>query len=676
MIDDTKKFLITDFDLYSNSSSPVSSASWVEQALDVETSEHDRLGVHHTRLYVGTIMNTHHKLSWFLGVILVGLFIIWARVFYLQIFHGEEYLRRAEGNRLRTLPVVAERGIIYDRFGKELVHNVPSFFLSIVPQGLPNEITQPQEREQLLNRLATIANVPISEINKRLDRARASTYQSLVIKENLDYTTALKLYLENNDFPGILIQTGSKRWDGPLPSSTTKVNSTIVPASTTYPASMSHVLGYMGKLSDDEWEDLKLKNYLQTDSLGKTGIEKWYEPYLRGTYGKKVIEVDALEREQSTLSLEPPIPGNNVYLTIDSEAQKVLEDALRKQLVLHKKTKGAAIALNPQNGEIYAMVSYPSFDSNDFSGGISQATYSNYLNNKDKPLFNRVVGGSYPPGSTLKPVVAAAALEEKVVTSQTSFNSTGGLRVNTWFFPDWKAGGHGITNVTKALAWSVNTFFYYAGGGFQDFKGLGARKVLDYLARFGLGKKTGIDLPGENAGFIPSSEWKERQKGESWYVGDTYNVSIGQGDILVSPLQVAEWTAIVANGGYIVQPHFLEKIVDPVSKKVTEATVVRASSTLVSAGTMATVRQGMRECVTYGSCHMLNSLPFTTGGKTGTAQWNKNKDTHAWFTAFAPFNNPQVEITVLVEEGGEGSIVSEPVAFDFLSWWGKRYLTP
>lgn len=652
------------------------SKAWVEESFDIETTEAQTLGISHTRLYVGTIMRG--KRIWYIfGIMLLGIIILWSRTFYLQIIRGNEFITKAEGNRLRTIPIVAERGIIYDRFNQELVHNVPSFSLSIIPQGLPNPVSQAPEREAIISRLSTVTGLSVEEINKQLDRARASTYQTLTIKENLDYNTALSLYIENNDLPGIVINTGSRRWYGPLPSSTVAVSKNSVTTTTSsYPQSISHILGYTGKLNDTEWEDFKSKDYLQTDSLGKTGIEKMYEPYLRGIYGKKIIEVDALEREQTTISVEPPSPGKNINLTIDLEAQTVLEQALRQALATNKKTRGSAIALNPNTGEIYALVSYPAFNSNDFSGGISSTTYAAYLNNSDHPLFNRAIGGNFPPGSTLKPVVASAALEEHVITSQTSVLSNGGIRVDKWFFPDWKTGGHGITNVTKALAWSINTFFYYVGGGYKDFKGLGARKVLEYFTKFGLGSKTGIDLPGENSGFIPSPEWKESVKHEPWYVGDTYNISIGQGDTLVTPLQVAEWTATVANGGYRIAPHLLEKIVDPVTKKAEDYSVPKPTSTIVSASTISVVRQGMRECVTYGSCKMLSSLPFPAAGKTGTAQWSHTKDTHAWFTAFAPYNNPQVVIAVLVEEGGEGSSVSQPVALQFLSWWGKKYLTP
>ncbi len=659
------------------------SVDWVETSFDLETLVPiDKNAPPRSSWYVGNLI-TPRRRRWFLSILFFGLTVLGGRVFQLQVVRGAELSLQAERNRVRVIPIVAERGVVYDRFGLELTHNVPSFSLSIVPQGLPNVRTQAAERAALIERIAAVAEVPIEEVHKRLERARAASYQSLTIKENLSYETALSLYLQNDDFPGMVIETGVKRWYGLVTPKITRPNvlsvlsttTTPVTPSTTspLPSSMSHLLGYLGKVTDEEWETLKDQGYLQTDALGKSGLERSYESVLRGAYGKKTIEIDALDREQRVVSVEAPVPGNNLFLTIDLEAQRVLEEAVQRTLEKNKKTRAAAIALNPNTGAIYALVSYPSFNNNDFSGGISAVRYKEYLDNPDHPLFNRAIGGAYPPGSTLKPVVAAAAFEEGIINSRTSFLSTGGLKTGDRFFPDWKAGGHGITNVTKALAWSVNTFFYYVGGGYEDFKGVGIRTLATYLTRFGLGAKTGLDIPGEQTGYVPTPDAKKERTGQDWYVGDTYNVSIGQGDTIVSPLHVAVWTAAFANGGKKIQPHLVETIVNPVTK---EKKTQSPSTTPIGLSTDAVsiVRQGMRECVTYGSCNLLRNLPFTSGGKTGTAQWNRNKDTHAWFTSFAPYNSPQIVVTVIVEEGGEGSVAAQPVARDFLDWWGKKYL--
>jgi penicillin-binding protein 2 len=271
-------------------------------------------------------------------------------------------------------------------------------------------------------------------------------------------------------------------------------------------------------------------------------------------------------------------------------------------------------------------------------------------------------------------LIAVAALQEGIINKNTTFLSTGGITIDKWNFVDWKAGGHGLTNVTRALAWSINTFFYYIGGGYQNFVGLGVDKIVQYLKEFNLAKKTGIDLPGESEGFLPSKQWKEETKKEPWYVGDTYNLSIGQGDLLVTPIQTAVWTSAVANGGHVIAPRIVAASVNPVTKETTLTKITVNNENIVSSANMDIVKQGMRECVVSGSCQMLRSLPFTSGAKTGTAQWSATKENHAWFTAFAPYNQPKIVVAILIEEGKEGSTAAQPIARDFLSWWGKKYL--
>jgi len=634
--------------------------SWVEQSFDVEEQNNKKISVSHTRNYLG-ISISKGKINNLFLIVILGLLLIFSRIFYLQAVRGSYYRSLAENNRIRLLPIPAERGIIYDRYHKELVQNVPSFTLSLVPQDLPRD---PIKKEIVLSQASAMSGVPLETIKKNLSKYNAYGYLSMIIKEDLDYDTALRLYVQNSDLPGVSIQSGTKRRY--LNSEQTNSESTL---------SISHLLGYLGKLNDVEAEELKVAGYLLSDTIGRAGIEKTHEKILRGVTGRKKIEVNALGREQNILAVEPPIPGKNIILSLDLEAQNKLEHLVKNALESMKKNRAAAIAMNPQTGAILAMVSWPTFDNNKFSGGISSSTYAQYVSDPNHPLFNRAIGGTYPPGSTIKPIISAAALEEGIITKNTVFNSTGGLRVDRWFFKDWKVGGHGWTNVTKAIAWSINTFFYYIGGGYKDFVGLGADKLLHYLTLFNLGKKTGIDLPGERNGFLPSKEWKLKQKGENWFVGDTYNLSIGQGDILVTPLQVALWTSEVANDGKKIEPHLAETLTDPITKITTQFSHPTASLKAASSKNLAIVRQGMAECVKSGSCQLLKTLPFATAGKTGTAQWNSSRSTHAWFTAFAPFDNPELIVTVLVEEGGEGGSAALPIARDFLSWWGKKYLT-
>ena len=633
--------------------------TWVEESFGFERQIGKQKIFSATKDHLGPSLNAKRIFYFFLAIVF-GVLLLASRVLFLQAVKGEEYRSLAENNRVRIRPIPAERGIIYDRFQTQLVQNIPSFSLSIVPQDFPKDKNL---AKKIIERISFMTGVKQEEIERLLEKYGSYSYESLVIKENLDYETALKLYIENSDLPGILIEKGTKRLY--LNRDPKEKEGTL---------SLSHLLGYLGKLNDDDLARLKGKGYLTTDNLGKTGVEKTYEEVLRGVYGKKKVEVDAVGKEQNVLAEEPPTPGQNLVLALDAEAQVKLEKLLSAQLKKTGKTKGSAIAMNPQTGEILAMVSLPSFDNNDFSGGISTDRYRQYLYDKNKPLFNRAIGGAYPSGSTAKLVVAAAALQEHVVSRTTAFLSTGGLEVGNWFFKDWQAGGHGITNVIKAIAWSVNTYFYYIGGGYNNFAGLGADKIIQYMQEFNLGKSTGIDLPGENTGFLPSKQWKQETKNERWYVGDTYNLAIGQGDLLVTPLQVAVWTGAVANGGKVIRPHLAKYVVDTLEKTAYEIPTQVINSDFVSESNINIVREGMRECVKTGSCKLLNSLPFLAAGKTGTAQWSKKADPHAWFTGFAPYNNPKIVITVLIEEGKEGSTAAMPVANEFLRWWGQKYL--
>ena len=631
--------------------------NWVEESFNFEDMAGKQAPLIHTKTYLGT--SIAKKKIFIMGlVVMAGLAVMIGRTGYLQVIKGNYYRGLAEGNRIRLQPIFSERGIIYDKFHTELVENVPNFSLTMIPQDLPRES---EKRGAIIDKVVSLSGVPKEKIDDLLKKYSSYSYASLIIKENLDYKSALKLYIQSSQLPGISIEKGSKR---KYIVSNSASNSTI---------SVSHLLGYLAKLDDEETEKLKGKGYLLFDNIGKTGLEKTYESQLRGKYGIKKIEVNALGLEQTVLAEEPPQPGKNLVLTLDLEAQKKLEGLMRGVLNRINKKRAAAIAMDPRDGSILAMVSLPAFNNNEFSGGITQQNFNNYINNPDNPLFNRAIGGAYPSGSTVKLIISAAALQENIITPRTIFLSAGGLQVGDRFFKDWKVGGHGITNINKAIAWSVNTFFYYIGGGFKDFVGLGVDRIKKYMQYFGIAQKTDIDLSGEAAGFAPSKDWKYKTKGEAWFVGDTYNLSIGQGDLLVTPLQVAVWTAAVANGGQVVQPHLADKFEEPITHKEI-ALNFNKRGVPVSPENLAIVRQGMKDCVTYGSCQIMKGLPFASGGKTGTAQWSSVKENHAWFTSFAPFDHPKIVVTVLVEEGGEGSVVAEPIARDFLMWWGKKYL--
>jgi len=631
---------------------------WVEESFDFDKSNNHQVITAKTNNYLGGSIGIK-KVKIFTGIIVLGTAIILGRLFWLQVLNGNNYRSLAENNRIRLRPIPAERGVIYDSFGRQLVANVPSFSLSLIENDLPHNN---DERTKMLNQLSAISGVTYSELENKLGKYNGYGFESISVKENLDHATAIKLYVQSSDLPGVLVDSGMKRQ---------YLNGTSTTIST---VSLSHLFGYVGKLNDEELVKYTAENYLPTDDIGKIGLEKFYETSLRGKYGRKKIEVDAMGREQNVLAEEPPIPGNNLYLTLDLNAQQKLEELVKNTLKRLGLNKAVAIAINPQTGGILAMVSLPTFDNNDFSGGITSEKYQTYLQNPDQPLFNRAISGSYPSGSTIKPIIVAGALQEGVITQNTTVNSVGGIQVGDHFFKDWKAGGHGTTNAVRAIAWSINTFFYYIGGGYKTFEGLGFERLIKYFRMFNLGQLTGIDLPGENAGFLPTREWKKNTKNEPWYIGDTYNLSIGQGDLLVTPLQVAVWTATVANGGKIVWPHLGNYFIDTITKTKQPISFPQKSQVSISKQNMETVRQGMRACVVSGSCQLLKTLGFTSGGKTGTAQWSSIKNPQAWFTAFAPFDQPKIAITILVEEGKEGSTAAMPIANEFLRWWGQKYL--
>lgn len=639
--------------------------SWVEASFAFEQATGRQVATQYTKRHMGTSV-TYRRLLILLSAFFIVFFLLLGRVFQLQIVKGNTYRGMAEGNRERILPIPAERGIIYDRNGVTLTNNIPNFSLALIPQNLPRD---KQQREGVVQRLAELTAQSADDIRGILKTYGNYSYESIIIQEDLDYETALSIQIAAADLPGIYIHRGSKRLYLHSVSGQEVTTSTSI-------MSLSHVLGYQGKLAPEELDTLYKVGYLPSDTIGKTGVEKTYETYLRGVYGRRHVEVNALGREQAVLAEEAPSPGSHVYLSIDAKMQNELQRVMQEAMTKAGKTRASGIVMDPRNGEILAMVSLPTYDDNDFSGGIEQKKYKEYILNEDHPLFNRAISGTYPSGSTIKPVIAAAALQEGIITPQTTFLSNGGLRIGQWFFPDWQGGGHGVTDVRKSLAQSVNTFYYYIGGGYGDVVGLGVEKIMLYLKKFHFSEKLGVDLTGEQAGFLPSKEWKQQLSGERWYIGDTYNVSIGQGDILVTPLQIANMTMTFANGGTIYEPHVVKEIEDTITGKKTPISPKILGTNIVDAQHIETVRLGMRDCAISGSCRRLALLPFEAAGKTGTAQWNANKLNHAWFTSFAPFNNPEITVTILVEEGEEGSRIAAPIAYEFYKWWGQYRKSP
>lgn len=602
------------------------------------------------------------------------------RTAWLQVVRGSHYSGLAEGNRLRIENIEPRRGIIYDKNDTPLVSNTANFVLFLRPIDLPQDELDRDELLRYLSRvidglpevssdssdaaLNLVVDGPSFPLMKdalaKVKLHSLEAYQPLFIKDNIEYDKAMRLILERDALSGVIVETKIRRKYAYTASKTDGDSSEL--------SSLAHILGYTGKITDEALKRLG-PQYSLIDYVGKTGLEYSWEKELKGLNGSKNIEVDALGRRKKIISEQAPVAGYNLRLSLDLDLQKQAEIITKAWLEKTKTHRASVIVMNPNNGQIMALISLPAYDNNLFAQGISQEDYDKFLNNENNPLFNRAISGEMPSGSTIKPVIAAAALQENIITENTSFLSNGGLRIGQWFFPDWKAGGHGMTNVRKALAESVNTFFYYVGGGYQDFIGLGLDNLVKYMHLFGLGEKTGVDLPGEASGFVPTKEWKEETKNETWYIGDTYHISIGQGDVLTTPLQVANFTATVANGGTLYKPTLVSSLLDEKNQLVgdIEPSVIRQN--FIDAYNLQVVREGMRQAVTAGSARSLGVLPVTSAGKTGTAQWSSKKANHAWFTGFAPYENPEIVITVLVEEGGEGSVVGVSVAREIMQWY-------
>ncbi len=598
----------------------------------------DHLG--ERKLFVG-LAYTGRRFFIALGVIAFVIGGLIGRAAWMQIYRVQDYQRLAASNRLRQTPLWPNRGQVFDREGRVLAENVPRFQVTVIPRDLPRD---PDERATIIGRTARILGAHVADIEDLLNVPPERTGERILVADQISYPLAMQFVVAEPHLQGFSLETRPKR---------------AYPFSTELP-SLSHVLGYVGRMSETEYATFSAQGYQRTDELGKTGLERSYESQLRGTVGVEGREVDAVGNVQALVKRQPPQNGQDLTLSLDVDLQRVAEQSLRKALLAAHVNRGSVVVMDPRDGSILALVSWPAFDDNVFANGISSTQYQALLNDPDHPLFPRAWAGEYPSGSTVKLVVSVAALAEHVIAPSTTVLSTGGLRVGQWFFPDWKVGGHGITDVRKAIALSVNTFYYTVGGGYNGFVGLGVDRLTSWMRRFGLGAPTGIDISGEAPGFVPSTAWKKQTKGVSWYIGDTYNLSIGQGDLLVTPLQVARYTAAIANGGLLMTPHL----------------VMQEAATSTRVGDPAdveVVREGMHDNTTYGSGRALSTLPFPTGGKTGTAQFGMDKQTHGWFTSFAPYDKPEIVVTVMLESGGEGSTVCIPVAKDvMLEWWKKK----
>ena len=593
------------------------------------------------------------KLEWPLASIFVkGLFVfcfilmavIFSRIFYLQIAKGSYYEDLADNNKTRHYVINAPRGIIYDRYGEPLVLNSPSFSLTLIPLDLPRDSN---ERTKLIDQIASIFNLNKDDIENILqEKGGLSSIEPILLKPKLEVDEIRKFEANIESNKGFIVITDTSRY---YP----------------YKETMAQVLGYVGKISSDDKEIYK--DYPLTSMVGKDGLESYYESTLQGKWGRRLVEVDAFARLKQDLGTISPQQGDDLITTIDKDLQIKFYESLEKQLKNLGVSAGAGIALNPKTGEVLAMINLPSFDPNVLVKGSPNDLIDQYLTNKYHPLFNRVISGLYSPGSLIKPLVALAALEEKIIDPLKKIYDEGQIVITSpynpdekYIFNDWQP--HGWVDMRKALAVSCNVYFWNIGGGYKDITGLGLEKIKKYWNLFGLGKKQGIDLDDESAGVLPDQEWlkKVRPNDPTWKLGDTYNISIGEGGLSLTPLEMADYISTIANNGILMRPH-LEKDISPTP----------LLNLNVSLNNLKIIQEGMRQVVTEGTATSLNNLPMEVAGKSGSPKFislGKEKY-HALFGAYAPYSDPQIVILILIEQPPQGSIATLPVAKEILDWY-------
>lgn len=596
-------------------------------------------------------VSVYSKFTIFIIIVLIG--VLSLQTFKLQVINANNFAILAENNRLKEVTFRADRGIIYDKNKDILVKNKAIFDLVIIPK----EVTRDADKlKQIIDNIAKITSRDPLEISGILEKIDRASYRAELILDNLDISSAIAIESMRERIPGFEIKNNAIR---------------------EYPDAeyFSNIIGYTGRVnqkdlgSDDSYE--------AADFIGKGGLEAYYEKYLRGEKGKENMEVDANGRVIFTLNKTETKTGGNLVLSLDGNLQKKLQYLLEekvKKIKIKEKNNGAAvaIAMDPRNGKILAMVSLPAYNNNIFADPANKNKISVILQDPLSPMFNRAISGTYPPGSTIKPVMGTAALSEGIINRNTIIEDRGVINVyNTNYF-GWNRSGLGPMNIISALAQSSDIYFYTVGGGYGNFKGLGVEKIDEYFWKFNLGKKLGIDLPNESDGLVPTKEWKlaNVDKDEPWTIGNTYHISIGQGYLLTTPLQVASWTAVFANGGTLFKPYLVDKIVsgedDSVIKEFSPQII---SNNIADKKYINIIREGMREVVLTGSGGALRELKVKAAAKTGTAEFGLVGQTHAWFTVFAPYDNPEIVLTILIEGGGEGGINAVPIAKDALSWY-------
>ncbi|HEY5522893.1 MAG TPA: penicillin-binding protein 2 [Desulfuromonadaceae bacterium] len=588
------------------------------------------------RRYVRGLLESEQRilvLSFVVGIVFLFLVI---RLWHLQILNVEDYQAMSENNRLRFVPVAASRGAILDRNGTVLVTNRPSFSLAVVPQEV-------KDKEALLTLLSNLLGLDRADMAERWEKNKGrAKYYPIVLASNIT-RDHVEIVEENRlRLPGIEIEMKPVREyaSGQL---------------------AAHLLGYIGEVSEKELNLTDFEDYNPGDYIGKNGIERALEKELHGGDGGRQLEVDARGRVLRTISESYPTVGNSVVLTIDAAVQKQAERAFGDQA-------GAAVAMDVTNGEILAFVSNPGFDPSLFSGKLPADVWQGYLDDKRHPLENKALSGQYPPGSTFKMITALAGLQNNIINESTSINCNGSYDLGTSTFKCWNKKGHGATNLRKSLRESCDVFYYQLG------EKLGVDKIAAAARAFKLGAPLGVELLNEKSGLIPTAEWKQKRFGKRWFHGETLPVAIGQGAVLLTPIQLASMTATVANEGTIYRPHLVKRVVDADGKTLKETKTEIIGTAAFSKESFRLVKQGLLDVVNApgGTGAIARLYDVKVAGKTGTSQvvkLHESKKTtayqfrdHALFVAFAPFEKPEIAVAVVVEHGEHGGSAAASIA--------------
>lgn len=564
-------------------------------------------------------------------------FLLVVRMGYLQIYKGEEYKYKAENNRVKFVRVDALRGNILDVNGEIVATNKIGYRL--------NYLNERKYDDKILKDLSYLTGRSEEYIEKRIKYGEISMYtRENTIMEDLDEETAHKILERKNEFPYLNIETYFKR--------------KYIEDETA-----SHVIGYVKKISNKEYENLKDEGYDDRDIIGKEGIEKQYDKVLRGEKGFEYFEVNARSIVQKVIKNKPSVRGKDIYLTIDMRLQKYMENIFKE-----RKLVGSMIALNPKNGKIITMVSYPTYPLNTFSSIIPSDLWNEILYDKRKPLTNKSISGEYPPGSVFKPFVAFSFLEAGLNPKE-KFYDDGSYRIGEWQWRSWKRTGHGYVDLRKAIIESANVYFYRGAHQY------GSAIIAKNVKNFGFGKPTGIDIPGEKSGLVPTPEWKKKRFKEGWYTGDTIIFAIGQGYMTATPLQVAQAYSVLANEGYAYRPRLVDYISDGERKEETEK--IKNIEVKYPKKYYKLLKDAMIGVVEEknGTGKSLRTEGLKIAAKSGSAQNSQFKETHAWVAGYFPADNPEIVFVVLLQGAGSGGAVAGGVAKTFideyLSIYGK-----